>query len=121
MRKLQASILSLATIGGIVALIVWQFLPQPHIAQQHPLRYYLSLPVNWSPDRTWPILAIIDGVNQGHFLWNFLRFQQARHRLPFIAGANYAGRGVVTSQKLPNVRSSIFVVFKAIATRISPR
>ena len=85
MSKLQASILSLATIGGIVALIVWQFLPQPHIAQQHPLRYYPSLPVKWSPDGTWLIWVIIDGVNQGHFLWNVLRFQQAQHRLPFIA------------------------------------
>lgn len=84
MRTLRTMLLSLATTVGIVAIIGWRFLPQPQNAQLHPLHYYLSLPAHWSPDRTWPILVIVDGVNQGHFLWNFLRFRQARHALPFI-------------------------------------
>src|SRR5258705_8501361 len=84
MRKRRTVFLSLVTAVGIVAVIGWQVLPQPHTAQQHPIRYYLSLPANWSQDRSWPILVIVDGVNQGHFLWNFLRFRQARHGLPFI-------------------------------------
>jgi dienelactone hydrolase len=83
MRK-RTLFLGLVTTIGIVAVIGWQFLPQPYIAQRHPIRYYLSLPAHWSQDRSWPILVIVDGVNQGHFLWNFLRFRQARHALPFI-------------------------------------
>jgi dienelactone hydrolase len=84
MPKLRTVILSMATTVGIAVVVGWQLLPRPQTAQQHPLRYYPSLPANWSPDRTWPILVVVDGVNQGHFLWNFLRFRQARHDLPFI-------------------------------------
>src|SRR3954451_12974966 len=84
MRKLPVTLLSIVGTAGIIAMIGWQLLPKPQIANHHPARYYLSLPAHWSPERTWPILVVVDGVNQGHFLWNFLRFQQAHHSLPFI-------------------------------------
>jgi dienelactone hydrolase len=84
MRKLPVTFLSIAGAAGISAMEGWQLLPKPQIAHHHPLRYYLALPAHWSPERAWPILVVVDGVNRGHFLWNFLRFQHARHSLPFI-------------------------------------
>lgn len=84
MPKLPATLPSIAGAAGITALIGWRRLPKPRIARSHPLRYYLALPARWSPERTWPILVAVDGVNHGHFRWNFLRFQHARHSLPFI-------------------------------------
>src|SRR5262249_1461880 len=48
--------------------------------------------------RSWPILVIVDGVNHGHFLWNFLRFRWARHDLPFILVAPL----VVSNSGTPN-------------------
>lgn len=84
MRKLRVVLLSILSIAGIIAVILWKRLPCRYTIRQHPLRYYLSLPMNWSPQRTWPMLVVVDGVNQGHFLRSFLRFQQARHALPFI-------------------------------------
>jgi hypothetical protein len=84
MRKLRVAFLSLVGTVGLITVLGWLLLPKPHTAQHHPLRYYLSLPAHGSPQRIWPILVVVDGVNHGHFLWNFLRFQQARHSLSFI-------------------------------------
>ena len=82
--KLRMPFLKTIAITILITALGWLLLPKPHTARHHPLRYYISLPAHWSPDRSWPILVAIDGVNDGHFLWNFLRFQQARHDLPFI-------------------------------------
>lgn len=84
MRKSPLTFLRAAGSAGITAMTSWKLLPKPQIAHHHPLRYYLALPAHWSPERTWPILVAVDGANRGHFLWNFLRFRQARHHLPFI-------------------------------------
>ena len=84
MRKLRVAFLRLVGTAGLIAVLVSLLLPKPHTTERHPLRYYLSLPAHWSPNHSWPILVVLDGVNHGHFLWNFLRFQQARHALPFI-------------------------------------
>jgi len=84
MHKLRVTFLSIMGAAGIIAMIGWLLRPKPQRAHQHPLHYYLSLPAHWSAKRTWPILVVVDGANRGHFLWNFLRFQQARRSLPFI-------------------------------------
>jgi pimeloyl-ACP methyl ester carboxylesterase len=84
MRKFRVRWPGLVGTAGLIAVLAWLLLPKPHTAQHHPLRYYLSLLADWSPSHAWPILVVVDGVNRGHFLWNFLRFQQARHALPFI-------------------------------------
>ncbi len=48
------------------------------------LRYYVSLPRGWTPERRWPLLVSIDGANHGFFLPHALAFLRARQDRPFI-------------------------------------
>lgn len=52
-------------------------------ASKHPMRYYLSLPTNWSKDRTWPVVVAIESADRD-FRGNAEAFIRARGRRPFI-------------------------------------
>jgi hypothetical protein len=52
-------------------------------AANHPIRYYISLPANWSPEKTWPVIVAIEAAEK-EFKLNAERFVEARGDLPFI-------------------------------------
>jgi len=98
MRKARSIVFGVLALLSLGVLGLWQTLPTPRTAQRAPMQYYVALPRGWNLDRSWPILVIVDGVNHGHFLWNFLRFRWARHDLPFILVAPL----VVSNTGTPN-------------------
>jgi len=81
---MRRAIWRVLAVAGATGLIGWLARPTPRTAPHTALRYYLALPHGWNPNRSWPILVVVDGANHGHFLWNFLRFRWARRDLPFI-------------------------------------
>jgi len=52
-------------------------------AEHHPMKYYLSLPGNWSLKEKWPIVIVIEAAEK-EFKKNAERFIQARQIMPFI-------------------------------------
>lgn len=52
-------------------------------AKGHPIQYYLALPKNWTPDKTWPILVTVEGAGC-NWLGNCNAFLGARGDRPFI-------------------------------------
>jgi hypothetical protein len=45
-------------------------------AASHPIRYYISLPANWSPEKTWPVIVAIEAAEK-EFKLNAERFVEA--------------------------------------------
>jgi len=81
----------------IPALFLAFYLPAQNIsndslvlktANDHPMQYFLSLPVKWSKEKKWPIVVIIESANK-EYKENALRFVQARKEMPFILIAPY--------------------------------
>jgi poly(3-hydroxybutyrate) depolymerase len=57
--------------------------PELKTAAGSKVQYYLALPKDWSPNKTWPIVVTIDGA--GHnFLGNCQTFARVRGDRPFI-------------------------------------
>jgi poly(3-hydroxybutyrate) depolymerase len=52
-------------------------------ASDHPMMYYISLPQNWSPSKSWPVIFILEAAEK-EFKKNAERFVEARRSLPFI-------------------------------------
>lgn len=52
-------------------------------ASNHQMKYYLSLPDNWSSDKKWPVLVVCEAAEK-EFKLNAERFIAARKKLPFI-------------------------------------
>lgn len=57
--------------------------PQLKTASSHPIQYYLSLPDNWSPNKKWPVVVVIESADR-QFEQAASAFAQARKTLPFI-------------------------------------
>ncbi|HZX28520.1 MAG TPA: hypothetical protein VFF16_15720 [Telluria sp.] len=52
-------------------------------ATGHPMQYLLSLPEDWTPDRSWPIVLVEESAEKD-FRKAMQRYVAARKRLPFI-------------------------------------
>ena len=57
--------------------------PQLKTASTHPIQYYLSLPENWTADKKWPVVVVIESADR-EFSQAATAFAQARKKLPFI-------------------------------------
>ena len=57
-------------------------------ANNHPMKYFLSLPANWTPEKRWPIVVIIESADK-EYKENALRFVRARKEMPFILVAPF--------------------------------
>jgi len=57
-------------------------------ASDHPMQYFLSLPGNWSKEKKWPIVIIIEAADK-EYKENALRFVRARKEMPFILVAPF--------------------------------
>jgi predicted esterase len=66
-----------------VELKIAETKPVLRTAKEHPIQYYLALPKNWSPDKTWPILVTVEGAGC-NWLGNCNAFLGARGDRPFI-------------------------------------
>ena len=66
--------------------------PRLRTARSHPMRYYVSLPHGWSPDRRWPVLLTLEGSGRAYER-NHADFVAARGDRPYI---------IVTPQILSN-------------------
>jgi dienelactone hydrolase len=71
--------------------------PALHVARNHPMRYYLTLPKRWTPARQWPVLLTIEGSGRD-YVGNHRAFVAARGDTPYIVvtpviASNY-GRSV---------------------------
>jgi hypothetical protein len=76
-------VLLVATSGVLIYDAAPWLRPDLKTARNNPMQYYISLPNNWTPDKTWPIVVTIDGANKD-FLGNIKGFMRARNDLPFI-------------------------------------
>ena len=52
-------------------------------AKRHPMMYYISLPQNWTPSKSWPVVVILEAAEK-EFKKNAERFVEARGSTPFI-------------------------------------
>jgi putative esterase len=57
--------------------------PQLKTASQHAMQYYVSLPDDWTPHKTWPVLITIEGSGKD-FLDMARLYNRARQEIPFI-------------------------------------
>ena len=57
--------------------------PELKKASNHPIQYYISLPNNWSPNATWPVVVVLEDAAK-EFKKNAERFIAARKDMPFI-------------------------------------
>ncbi|KAF0243401.1 MAG: hypothetical protein FD180_3441 [Planctomycetota bacterium] len=55
-------------------------------ASTHELRYFLSLPPGWTPDKTWPVLVVCEGAG-GNYRDQCARFASYRKDVPVIVMA----------------------------------
>ncbi|HEY6063444.1 MAG TPA: hypothetical protein VIV35_07525 [Chitinophagaceae bacterium] len=81
----------------IPALLLAVYLPaqnkyndslQLKTANGHPMQYFLSLPGNWTMEKKWPIVVIIESADK-EYKENALRFVRARKEMPFILVAPF--------------------------------
>jgi len=77
------NIILLLTLFTSSALLCVAQAPQLKTASTHPIQYYLSLPYNWSADKKWPVVVVIESANR-EFEQASTAFAQARKKLPFI-------------------------------------
>ena len=52
-------------------------------ARLHPMRYFLSLPEGWNPQRTWPVVVVVPDAFR-EFQETAKEFSDARGSLPFV-------------------------------------
>lgn len=52
-------------------------------ANGHPMMYYISLPQNWTPEKSWPVVFVLEAAEK-EFRKNAALFAEARGALPFI-------------------------------------
>jgi len=52
-------------------------------ATGHPMMYYISLPQNWTAEKSWPVVFILEAAEK-EFKKNAERFVNARGSMPFI-------------------------------------
>lgn len=78
-------------------------------ASTHELRYFLSLPPGWTPDRTWPVLVVCEGAG-GNYEAQCKRFGGYRKDVPVIlmAPCTFANSGGVKKDKHPWYPKSVF-------------
>jgi poly(3-hydroxybutyrate) depolymerase len=57
--------------------------PELKTASGKLMQYYVSLPVNWKPDKKWPIVVVAEAAEK-EFKENAQRFINARGQMPFI-------------------------------------
>ncbi len=57
-------------------------------ANNHPMQYFLSLPDNWTKEKKYPIVVIIEAADK-EYKENALRFVRARKGMPFILVAPF--------------------------------
>jgi len=54
-----------------------------HQIADHPMRYFVALPSDWAPDRSWPVVVVIADAHRD-FEQNLKRFVEARSPRPFL-------------------------------------
>ncbi len=71
-------------------------------ASAHELRYFLSLPKGWSPERTWPVLVVVDGAGSS-FEAQCRRHAGFRGDVPVIllAPCTFANTNSLNKDKYP--------------------
>lgn len=52
-------------------------------ATGHPMQYFISLPAQWTKEKEWPMVVIIESADK-EYRENALRFVRARGEMPFI-------------------------------------
>ena len=57
--------------------------PPLRTARTHPIRYYVTLPDGWTPDRRWPVLVTLEGSGRAYAA-NHAAFVSARGARPYI-------------------------------------
>ena len=57
-------------------------------AGSHPMQYYISLPNDWSKEKSWPVVMVIE-ASEKEYRENALRFVRERRDMPFIIVAPY--------------------------------
>jgi poly(3-hydroxybutyrate) depolymerase len=57
-------------------------------AGNHPMQYFISLPDNWTKEKKWPVVVIIESADK-EYKENALRFVRARKAMPFILVAPF--------------------------------
>ncbi|PWT94540.1 MAG: hypothetical protein C5B55_02570 [Blastocatellia bacterium] len=57
--------------------------PQLKTASTHPIQYYLSLPEDWTDEKKWPVVVVIESAER-EFLDAATAFAKARQHQPFI-------------------------------------
>ena len=90
-RVLTAAMLALVVTRALVAQGSAAAAPPPiHTATTHPMKYQISLPKEWSAERTWPVLVAPSAhySEQGKHLALFAAERDARHA-PFIIVAPF--------------------------------
>lgn len=98
-------LLAVATVAAVPTLPRRDTTPAPdtlpvvRTAALHPMRYWVSVPAAWTPDKTWPVVLTFDGGNKD---WvgnatDFAKERNARH-YPFV---------VVTPEILTNGGSDL--------------
>jgi predicted peptidase len=75
----------LITISALVLTLTSAFAQKLSLnkASKHSMQYYLSLPKQWSADKKWPILLVLESANK-EFEKNAQLFIDNRGDLPFI-------------------------------------
>jgi len=71
-------------------------------ASNHPIQYYISLPVNWSSKLKWPVVIVLEAAEK-QFKTNAERFITARKDMPFIIVAPLITTNGQQGHKDPNI------------------
>lgn len=70
--------------------------------RNHPMQYFLSLPEQWTKEKKWPVVVIIEAADK-EYKENALRFVRARKGMPFILIAPYNVNNSRSGRRDPNI------------------
>lgn len=71
-------------------------------ATDHPIQYYISLPINWSAKATWPVVISVSDAEK-QFKKDAEQFIDARKDLPFIIVAPFITTNGTQGHRDPNI------------------
>lgn len=71
-------------------------------ATKHPMQYFLSLPRQWTAEKKWPIVVIIEAADKA-YQENALRFVRERKDMPFILVAPFNVNNSRYGRRDPNI------------------
>ncbi|MGC4021161.1 MAG: hypothetical protein QM734_04070 [Cyclobacteriaceae bacterium] len=75
---------------------------KPIKAEKHPIQYFLSLPKNWSKDKTWPVVMVLEAADK-EYKKNAEKFIAARGDMPFILIAPFNTNNGNQGRRDPNL------------------